>query len=350
MKIRIFTGVLLFCASLVSAEILIPDPTIFVDNGKYYLTGTHGGISSSVGEEQKVFPLLISKNCVDWQKYDSNGKLMGIFKKNDIAESPHFWAPQIFKYKGKYYYAYTSNTRKDGKHIGLRVFIASSDKIEDGFKNSFVVESPTPEIDPFVFIDDDETPYICLVHWADGGGIWVQQLSSDLKNRVGKLVSISRRTEDGEFAPLSQEFVSLNEAKKKRDKGISPWQLYNHSRGTIEGPTIVKRHGKYVLFYSTNDFRSPDYRVGVAVADSIFGPYKKLQNAPVIARENTGLNGSGHGDVFLDKNGDMWYVFHAHHSNIQISPRRAAVVKLVETIGDDGYPRYDIDYKTMRLL
>jgi beta-xylosidase len=104
------------------------------------------------------------------------------------------------------------------------------------------------------------------------------------------------------------------------------------------------------LFYSTNDFRSPDYRVGVAVADSIFGPYKKLQNAPVIARENTGLNGSGHGDVFFDDKGHMWYVFHAHHSNIEISPRRAVVVKLIETVGKDGYPRYKIDYKTMRLL
>ena len=350
MKRKILFGAFTLFASLLSAEILIPDPTIFFENGKYYLTGTHGGIKSPVGKNQKIFPLLISKNCEDWQKYDSDGNFMGIFKKGDVPASPNFWAPQIFKYKGKYYYAYTSNTRKDGKHSGLRVFIASSDKIEDGFSNPFVVESPTPEIDPYVFIDDDETPYICLVHWADGGGIWVQQLSPDLKKRVGKLVSIARRTEDWEFAPLSKEFIALNEAKKKANKNISPWNLYNHSKATIEGPTIVKRHGKYVLFYSTNDFRSPDYRVCVAVADSIFGPYKKLQNTPVIARENTGLNGSGHGDVFIDAKGEMWYVFHAHHSNIQISPRRTAVVKLVETVGEDGYPRYKIDYRTMRLL
>ena len=57
MKSRIFVGVLLFCTSLVSAEILIPDPTIFFDNGKYYLTGTHGGIKSPVGKNQKIFPL-----------------------------------------------------------------------------------------------------------------------------------------------------------------------------------------------------------------------------------------------------------------------------------------------------
>ena len=62
MKRKILFGAFAIFASLLSAEVLIPDPTIFVENGKYYLTGTHSGIKSIVGKEQKVFPLLISKN------------------------------------------------------------------------------------------------------------------------------------------------------------------------------------------------------------------------------------------------------------------------------------------------
>ena len=39
-----------------------------------------------------------------------------------------------------------------------------------------------------------------------------------------------------------------------------------------------------------------------------------------------------------------------HNSAIRISPRRTGVIRLRETIGSDGYPRYGADMMTMRLL
>ena len=112
----------------------------------------------------------------------------------------------------------------------------------------------------------------------------------------------------------------------------------------------MKRHGKCVLFYSANDFRSPDYCVGAAVSDHPLGPWKKLQTGAVLSREHTGLNGTGHGDVFFGQDGNLWYVFHAHNSGIRVSPRRTGVIRLVETVGEDGYPRYAADPLSMRLL
>lgn len=333
------------------AEILLPDPTIFKDGGAYYLTGTHNSPQSAASTEgAKIFPIYKSKDLAEWRSKGADGRALGALSAKGAFGHSHFWAPQIFKKSGKYYFAYTTSTQPTaGTLRHLRVAIASADNIEGGFANAFVLQSPTPEIDPFVFIDGDGKAYIYLVNWANGGGIWVQRLSDDLKTRLGEMKSCVRVSEDYERAPLPDEFAKLNEAAKRENPQISPWLLYNASRGTAEGPTVVKRGGKYVLFYSANDYRSPDYCVCVAVADAPMGDFKKLQ-PPVITRHTVGLNGSGHGDVFFDNDGAMWYVFHAHHSNIRISPRRTAIVKLVETFGADGYPRYRADYSTMRLL
>lgn len=333
------------------AEIFLPDPTIFKDGEVFYLTGTHGASPGArSGGSVKIFPMYKSKNLSEWSAAGADGGEMFALSGGNCLGFSQFWAPQIFRKSGKYYFAYTA-CAEESKDIlkSLRVAIASADKIEGGFSNAFILPSAVPEIDPFVFIDDDGKAYIYLVHWARGGGIWAQRLSDDLKTRIGEMKSCVRATEDWERTPLSAEFAKLNAAAKRENPDISPWLLYRASGVTAEGPTLVKRAGKYALFYSANDYRSPDYCVCVAVADSPMGDFKKLQK-PVITRRNTGFNGTGHGDVFFDKTGGMWYVFHVHNSNAKIEPRRAAIVKLVETVAPDGYPRYRIDPSTLRLL
>ena len=43
----------------------------------------------------------------------------------------------------------------------------------------------------------------------------------------------------------------------------------------IEGPWVTRQQGRYWLFYAGNDFSTPAYGIGVAVADHVFGPYVK---------------------------------------------------------------------------
>jgi hypothetical protein len=46
----------------------------------------------------------------------------------------------------------------------------------------------------------------------------------------------------------------------------------------IEGPWVTRQQGRYWLFYAGNDFCTPAYGIGVAVADHPLGPYvKQLQ-------------------------------------------------------------------------
>ena len=318
-------------SSAANAEILLPDPTIFAENGIYYLTGTGTN-------KDGVFSVYKSKDLETWAKAGN------AIKKGDTVGDKCFWAPQIFKHDGKYKIAYCAFSEKDKKHF---LAIAETDDLDKGFKNSRALKSDVNfEIDPFIFFDDDNRAYIYFVHWGqDGlGGLCGQELSADLNSRIGELKILVNNDQPWEIKPLPEECKILNKAIADKEA------QYQIAPKTIEGPTLLKRNGKYVMFYSANDFRTPDYCIGVAVSDSPLGKFKKLQNGPIISREITGLYGSGHGDIFFDSKGDMWYVFHAHHSNISISPRRTAVIKLIETFDSDGNPHYKADYKSMRLL
>ena len=108
-----------------------------------------------------------------------------------------------------------------------------------------------------------------------------------------------------------------------------PWENTADSEWPVcEGPTVIKINKKYYLFYSANDFRNKDYAVGYAVSDSPYGPWIKYKNNPIISKINIGCNGTGHGDIFLNDDNDLCYVFHTHFSDSIVAPRKTAMVKL----------------------
>ena len=85
------------------------------------------------------------------------------------------------------------------------------------------------------------------------------------------------------------------------------------------------------MLYSANDFRNPDYAVGLATATSPLGPWTKNPGNPLLHGEDIEQSGAGHGDVFeLDKN-RLLYVFHTHFDQGQVHPRRTALIELKVT-------------------
>jgi len=95
------------------------------------------------------------------------------------------------------------------------------------------------------------------------------------------------------------------------------------------------------LFYSANHYRSVDYAVGYAVANSPVGPWVKHDRSPILHRSIVGENGPGHGDVFRGPEGKLFYVYHVHHSDAAVNPRRTRIVQLVLT-WKESCDRYDI--------
>lgn len=269
--------------------ILLADPTIFYDNGTYYLYGTgsspyHNG-----------FVVYTSKDMKSWSG-PSGVKDGYALSKGDAFGESKFWAPQVFRYKEKYYMAYTANEN---------IAVAESDHplgpfIQEDMKP---VEGETRQIDPFVFIDEDDRKYLYYVKVADGANrIFVVEMEDDLRTK-------KKGTE------------------RKCIEADTHWENTENDEWSVtEGPTLIKHNNKYYLIYSANHYKSTDYAVGYAVSDSPLGPWQKYAGNPIIHRSITGYNGSGHGDLVKTSDNEWVYVFHTHHSREKVSPRRTGIL------------------------
>jgi hypothetical protein len=77
----------------------------------------------------------------------------------------------------------------------------------------------------------------------------------------------------------------------------------------IEGPFVTKQQGRYWMFYAGNDFSTPAYGIGVAVADHPFGPYEKRPEP--LLRSNRLWWAPGHASVAPGRDGRPQLFFHA---------------------------------------
>ena len=108
----------------------------------------------------------------------------------------------------------------------------------------------------------------------------------------------------------------------------------------IEGPFVTFQQGRYWLFYAGNDFSTPSYGIGVAVADHPLGPYAK-QGEPLLRSTREWL-APGHASVAPGLDGRPQLFFHAFHPGtagynafralltvgLEFTRERAAVVEL----------------------
>ena len=79
----------------------------------------------------------------------------------------------------------------------------------------------------------------------------------------------------------------------------------------IEGPFVTRQDGRYWLFYAGNDFSTPSYGIGAAVADQPLGPYVK-QDEPIL-KSTREWTAPGHASVAPGLNGSPQLFFHAFH-------------------------------------
>ena len=77
----------------------------------------------------------------------------------------------------------------------------------------------------------------------------------------------------------------------------------------IEGPWVTRQEGRYWIFYAGNDFGTPAYGIGVAVADHPLGPYVK-QPEPLL-KSTRSWWAPGHASVAPGLDGKPQLFFHA---------------------------------------
>ena len=269
-----------------------PEAIIYDDTYWIYPTSSNGAMKAT------YFDCFSSRNLVDWEKHSC------ILDTATISWAwKALWAPSVLKKDGRYYLFFSANDIHQGEVGGIGV--AVSDKPEGPYKDllgkpliSDIINGAQP-IDQFVFSDDGNY-YMYYGGWSHCN---IVRLSNDFT----KVIPF----DDGEMY-----------------KEITPEHY-------VEGPFVFKKGDKYYFMWSEGAWTGPDYSVAYAIADSPFGPFKRigkiLQQDPKIG------TGAGHHSVIrVPDTEDYYIVYHRHPLGDHEGTHRNVCLERM-TFDENGY-------------
>lgn len=264
------------------AEKLFPgaDPFILNHGGKYYLyCTTEIAPDTDHAAVPDGFYVYSSDDLKDWK---NEGLCL---KKADVAGEKWFWAPEVYRYRDKFYMVYSAE-----EHLAVAV----SDKPTGpftGLTDGWLREGKA--IDGHLLFEPD--------------GVYMYYVRLDGRNRI----FVARLTPD--LGAVEKEYDDvLVEAKE-------PWETVDCE--VAEGPFVIKRGGKYYMAYSANHTRNAAYAVGYAVADKPTGPFVKYAGNPVL-HAKPGVVGVGHNSFApTGKEGEYICAYHCHSGSADFRPR-----------------------------
>lgn len=261
------------------------DPFVLAHEGSYYAYGT-GPVDGP-----RVLPVLRSTDLVHWES------LGGCVEPVPNGRGSTYWAPEAVYLEGRFH-LYYSVGRGDADHA-LRV--ATSSQPAGPFRDVGANLTPGERfaIDPHPFVDDDGQRYLFFAKdYLDG-------------THVGTALAVDRLTGPASLAGEARTVL----------RASADWQIYLRGRTmygsvhdwyTLEGPFVVKRHGRYHLFFSGGNWQNETYGVSWAVADHPLGPWHEPEpGGPAVLRSTPGRVGPGHNSVVVGPDGRDHLVFHA---------------------------------------
>ncbi len=262
-------------------QLMLADPFILEDDGWFYIYGTHADDGIVVYR---------SRDLKRWSGRCGNAANGLALHKDDVWGEKWFWAPEVYRIGDRYIMTYSAE-----EHICYAESDSPCGPFVQSEKRPYLDEKG---IDSSIFVDDDGKAYMFWVRFTRGNVVWVAEMTPDLRQ------------------------VKLETARRLIDVQEGTWE---HLMGRVaEGPLVVKHKGLYYLTYSCNDYRSRDYAVGVAVADSPTGPYERCAGNPVLHR-HCGYVGTGHHALLRTKRGDLYMVYHAHYDGERVPPRQTLI-------------------------
>lgn len=233
-------------------------------------------------EEQVFLDAISSKNMVHWKKYEHIIDTASVKWANRAL-----WAPCIVRKDANYFLFFSANdiqapfrngyVAADNKIGGIGIGIASKPEgpFRDYLGKPLIQEfyNKAQPIDQFVFQDKDKQYYIIYGGW---GHCNIARLNNDFTGLVPY--------PDGNMV-----------------KEITP-------EGYVEGPLMFIRNDKYYLMWSEGGWTNDTYKVAYAIADSPFGPFKKLDT--ILKSDPSIAMGAGHHSVVNVPGTDDWYIFY----------------------------------------
>lgn len=325
------------------------DPAVLRTERGYYLVATSN-------DAPDAFPILHSADLREWAHrgfvFPAGAAPPWAITGKNVAD---FWAPELHRVGGFYLLCFTARNARRELCVGL----ARAEHPEGPF-----VPDPEPlltggMIDPHLLVCEGRV----LLFWKeDANAVWPRRLAAllgdcpalidrlfdeDADRRTAHLcAALWRWAQDASpmeqfFAlqPLIEAGVEHYDALRSRLCGhpdvvaamqtpVYAQELATDGRSLvgerrvvlvndlaweghlIEGNWVTRQNGRYYLFYSGNDFSTPDYGIGVAIADDPLGPFRKMPEP--LLRTTKDWWGPGHPSVAIGPDGVPRLFFHAY--------------------------------------
>lgn len=263
-------------------EVPVRDPFVMLDGDTYYMYGTR---PETVWGHATGFDVYKSSDLENWE-----GPFEVFHKTNGFWADMQYWAPEVKKYRGKYYLIATFGSEAKKPVKGIQVLAADQ---PTGPFYPLTKKPITPDgwdcLDGTLYFEDDQVWMVCShsVPQEPRGEMCLFELAPDLIKVVGHHQTLFF----AEDVSWSQDLPFA-----KQEFGI------NHGYFS-DGPYLFKQDGKLCMLWST--WYNNDYAMAVSYSASgkIQGPWKH-PTKPIIEH-------GGHGMVFRDKNGVLNVTYHS---------------------------------------
>ena len=286
----------------------IRDPFIMTDKEKqeYYLVAS----CNTLIDEEDICGFIIyrSRDLKNW----TEPKRIYRRTNGELADTKDYWAPEIYKYEGKYYVFIT--IKKENGYRGTYAFVSDT---PDGEFKLHSEKSLTPQhwecLDGTLFIEDGK-PYMVFCHeWMQvcNGTICYVELSKDLKKAVGNPKLLFSATDAPWVRPLKTP-------PKKLD-----FPCY-----VTDGPCFFKSKitGRLFMFWSS--FGDNGYTLGLAESKNGRLDGEWFQHEKPFLAEN-----GGHCGIFYDFDGILKMSLHRPNNS---PDERMQIISVIED--ENGIP------------
>jgi hypothetical protein len=330
------------------------DPAVMKADDGWWLVATSN-------DAPDAFPILYSADLESWEpkgfvfeegqtpSWTAAGQKVG-----------DFWAPEIARVNDEYWLSYTARAKDNTLSIGLARAAHPAGPWTD---NGEPLLTGTV-IDSHIHVEEDGTPW--LLCKKDSNSHWPRPLAGLLRENPHLIPVLFDNEQDRRTAafcaaiqpwangrrPMERFFLMqpliraalANWRKVKtalEESGVASavienmatpifgQQLSANGRSLvgerhlllandldweghlIEGPYLTHQNGRYWMFYAGNDFTSPSYGIGYAVADRITGPWRKATEP--LLKSHPNWSAPGHASVSVGTDGEPRLFFHAFH-------------------------------------
>ena len=301
--------------------LMVHDPVMAFENGKYYILSTGMGVSWATSENRTSWtvhgsPLM--KEVPQWTR-----DLVPGFRN-------HVWAPDIIRWHGRWWLMYSCSTfGKNTSAIGLMTTpsLARPAWKDEGCVVATDSTSSFNAIDPNIIIDRNDQPWLTFGSFWDG--IQLVRLDSTMHIPQGfQPTTIARR--------YGHPFPQIE----------NPTSRFAGSNA-IEAPFIYQRDGWYYLFVSWDYCcrgSQSTYRVVCGRSRNVTGPYLDREGKPmldgggtlVIEGDKTLFEAAGHCAVYdLEESGKP-SLFVCHGYSVPMKGQSILVQRILEW--ENGWP------------